>query len=232
MKNSIGVDLEKDLSYIGLLDKAHEIYRELDGKAVISYIKSSYRLLSKIYHPDLNPDNKRKAIITQQVLNRVNDIVSKMTDTELLDVIKSGVVQEARWRNRILIVEDEESLLQMLESILTLEGYDVKTATNGVKGYEEYCKFRPNLILCDIVMPEMNGLELVARVRKLNQKVKVIYMSGLIGFSSLKRLLEKEAVQYGYHTLNKPFKPSLLLTVLKDYLQADTAWKKGISVVV
>ena len=51
------IDLEKELIYLGLLDKAREIYSELGDRAVLSYIRSSYRLLSKVYHPDLNLDD-------------------------------------------------------------------------------------------------------------------------------------------------------------------------------
>jgi curved DNA-binding protein CbpA len=80
LEHDTGSKLEKDIIYLGLLDKAREIYAELGERAVLSYIKSSYRLLSKVYHPDLNPASSRKAEITQQTLNRVNSAISRMTD--------------------------------------------------------------------------------------------------------------------------------------------------------
>ena len=81
-------DLKKTLSYLGLLGKAKEIYHELGEKAALSYLRSSHRLLSKVYHPDLNPKNMVKAKMIQQRLNRVSRIISRMND----DVIKPQVL--------------------------------------------------------------------------------------------------------------------------------------------
>ena len=84
-------DIEKELIYLGLLEKAREIYSELGETSVLSYVKSSYRLLSKVYHPDLNPKNEEKAKIAQQRLNRFNRLLSRMSDKELIELIKKGV---------------------------------------------------------------------------------------------------------------------------------------------
>ena len=83
-------DLENELIYPGLLDKAREIYSELGDQAALSYIKSSHRLLSKVYHPDLNPGRKDRAKRIQQRLNRVSHLISRMKDPDLIDLIKTG----------------------------------------------------------------------------------------------------------------------------------------------
>lgn len=83
-------DLEKELFFLGLLDKAREIYSELGDRAALSYIKSSYHLLSKVYHPDLNPKNINKAKMTQQRLNRIAHLISRMKDKELIELLKKG----------------------------------------------------------------------------------------------------------------------------------------------
>lgn len=57
----LDVDLEKELNLLGLLDKAKEIYSKIGEDAALSYIKSSYRLLFKIYHPDLHQKDRQKA---------------------------------------------------------------------------------------------------------------------------------------------------------------------------
>ncbi|MDY6903442.1 MAG: response regulator [Thermodesulfobacteriota bacterium] len=229
--DSIAQNVEKELAFLGLLDKAHEIYSELGDRAVISYIKSSYKLLSKVYHPDLNPHNSRKAMITQQSLNRLNRLVAQVSDEALLAIIKRGVVKKDRYRNRILIVEDEESIRDAFERILTLEGYDVQTAADGVAGYNVYQAFMPEIILCDIVMPQMNGLDFVARIRKSHPRVKVIYMSGFLEIGPLKERLDSDIERYGYTVLAKPFKPSILLNLIQDLLEMDQKIGKGISVV-
>ena len=224
-------ELEKDLIYLGLIDKAREIYTELGERAVLSYIKSSYRLLSKVYHPDLNPDNTPKTIITQQTLNRVNSKVSRMMDKELLEIIKRGIPEETLLRKKILVVEDEPELQNFYKKILTMEGYDSRIAEDGIKGHEEYIRFRPALVLCDLVMPRMNGLELVEKIRKTNPKIKVIYMSGFFDISSLKGRSDDEVNRYGYHTLSTPFTVSEMLATIKDYLNEEQAKFTGINIV-
>ena len=80
--------LIKDLKFFGLFEKANEIYSELGENAVLSYIKSSHRLLSKVYHPDLNPSYMDKALITQQKLNRFSETISSMDDCEIIELFK------------------------------------------------------------------------------------------------------------------------------------------------
>ncbi len=217
MKNSI--DLEKELIFLGLLDKAREIYSELGDRAALSYIKSSYRLLSKVYHPDLNPKNIEKAKITQQRLNRVSHILKQMKDEELIELIRKGAKKPVKRKKKILIVEDEFGLQEIFKDIFLMEGFDVRVAVDGVNGYEVYCQFEPDLVFTDVVMPKMNGLELVEKIREVNPRIKVIYISGFFGISRLKRKLDEDILNYGYPTLSKPFKTSAMLDLVNNYLE-------------
>lgn len=228
MEHDTGSKLEKDIIYLGLLDKAREIYAELGERAVLSYIKSSYRLLSKVYHPDLNPASNRKAEITQQTLNRVNSAISRMTDKKLLDIIKRGVPEEYPAKKRILVVEDEPELQKFFQQILIMEGYNSRIAEDGIKGYEAYYSFKPDLMLCDVVMPWISGLELVGKIRKMDSKIKVIYMSGFFDITPLKGKFNDEVIRYGYHTLAKPFTVSKMLILIKNYLNEDRGEFSGV----
>lgn len=228
MEHDTGSKLEKDIIYLGLLDKAREIYAELGERAVLSYIKSSYRLLSKVYHPDLNPASNRKAEITQQTLNRVNSVISRMTDKKLLDIIKRGVPEEYPAKKRILVVEDEPELQKFFQQILIMEGYNSRIAEDGIKGYEAYYSFKPDLMLCDVVMPWISGLELVGKIRKMDSKIKVIYMSGFFDITPLKGKFNDEVIRYGYHTLAKPFTVSKMLILIKNYLNEDRGKFSGV----
>ena len=216
MKNR--VDLEKELIFLGLLDKAREIYSELGDRAALSYIKSSYRLLSKVYHPDLNPKNIDKAKKIQQRLNRVSNSLSQMKDEDLIKLIKKGAKKQAKRKKKILIVEDEFGLQEIFRDIFLMEGYDVRVSVDGVNGYEVYCQFEPDLVFTDVVMPKMNGLELVKKIREVNPKIKVIYISGFFGIKRLKRELDEDILKYEYPTLSKPFKTSEMLDLVKTYL--------------
>lgn len=99
-----------------------------------------------------------------------------------------------------------------------MEGYDVRVAVDGDNGYEVYSKFKPDLVFVDVLMPKMNGLELVRKIRETNLQIKVIYISGFFGIKRLKRELDEDILQYEYPTLSKPFKVSTMLDLVEDYL--------------
>jgi len=215
-------DLRKELVSLGLLDKAREIYRDLGDKAAVSYIKSNYQLLSKIVHPDLNPENVDRATELQQRLNRVNILLSKVSDKELIELISRGIGKQANGKKKILVVEDEFGLQDMFRIVFRMEGYDVRVAVDGDRGYEVYCEFQPELVFTDVVMPKMSGLELVAKIREVNPHIKVVYISGFFGIKRLKGELDEEMLRYGYPGLSKPFKISKMLELVKDYFDEET----------
>lgn len=223
-------DIEKELIYLGLLEKAREIYSELGETAVLSYVKSSYRLLSKVYHPDLNPKNEEKAKIAQQRLNRFSRLLSRMSDKELIELIKKGVNKAGQRKNKILIVEDELELQKLFRDIFRSEGYDVGVAKDGASGYEAFCQFRPDLVLTDIVMPGMSGLEMTRKMREITPWVKVIFISGFLGVENLKRELDEEILRYGYGALSKPFKISEMLDLVRTYVHGFQNRQGNVSV--
>jgi CheY-like chemotaxis protein len=211
--------IEKELKFLGLLDKAREIYSSFGGNSALSYIKSSHHLLSKVYHPDLNPENEKKAIVLQQRLNHVGELINRASDEELIDLLKKGLQQEeAKRKKKVLVVEDEFGLQETLRDVFRMEGYDVRVAVDGEKGYQTYLEFKPDLVFTDIVMPLMSGIELVRKIRQDQPQIKVIYMSGFFGVRNLKRDLNEDVLQYGYPCLSKPFKISSMLELVEEYI--------------
>ncbi|RJR47474.1 MAG: response regulator [Desulfobacteraceae bacterium] len=218
-------ELERELEYLGLIEKAREILSQLGDKAALSYLKSSYRLLSKVYHPDLNPENKEKAKIAQQRLNRVSDLISKMSDEEIVDLIRGAARSEKNKEKpttlrgkKILVVEDEFGLQETFRDIFRMEGYEVRVAVDGVEGYKAFHQFYPDLVFTDVVMPQMDGLELVRKIRETHPETKVIYVSGFFGINRLKDRLTEDIEKYNYPTLSKPFKVSAMLDLVRSYL--------------
>jgi CheY-like chemotaxis protein len=112
----------------------------------------------------------------------------------------------------ILIAEDDEQVRDSLTSILEEVGYSVVEASNGrevlqdLKRSADFC-----LLLTDIVMPEMEGLELIKHLRRYHPKLPIIAMSGTFGgiFLNAARLLGAK------ETLQKPFKRAELLAALE-----------------
>ena len=82
---------------------------------------------------------------------------------------------------RIAIIEDEISIGQLYEIKFKKEGYEVKTALNGKDGLAMIEKFRPNLILLDLLMPEMGGEEMLQKLREAEwgKDMKVIILTNV-----------------------------------------------------
>ena len=210
--------LERELIFLGLLDKAREIYADLGRNSSLSYIKSSHHLLSKVYHPDLNPGNEKKAKSLQQRLNRTSELISRVNDEELIGLLKKGLAVEGHTKEKILVVEDEFGLQETFRDVFIMEGYDVRVALDGEEGYQTFLKFKPDLVFTDVIMPIMNGIELVKKIRQDNPKIKVIYISGFFGIKKVKHDLNEDILKYGYPCLSKPFKISAMLELVEKYL--------------
>lgn len=125
---------------------------------------------------------------------------------------------------RILIIDDEENMLHMLKTILSKEGYEIITAGNGIEGLE---KIETNLfdtILCDLRMPEMDGLSFLKTVKVKNTDSTIIMMSA---YGTID--LAVEAMKQGaYDYISKPFKPDEIILTLKKAEERERLRKENI----
>jgi two-component system KDP operon response regulator KdpE len=116
--------------------------------------------------------------------------------------------------NRILVVDDEPQIRRMLRTSLQSRGYDVVLATDGADGLEHYKTDRPDLIITDLAMPEMNGLELTQAVRQLGA-TPIIVLSVRDGDAMKVSALDEGADDY----LTKPFSMPELLARVRAHLR-------------
>ena len=115
---------------------------------------------------------------------------------------------------KILIVDDNQDYLEVLSEYLTDQGYDVVSCYNGKDAQEKFAEFLPNIVVTDIVMPEVDGIELLLALRKINPEINVIAMSG--GNRGYAGSYLKMAEKLGANViLNKPFELSTLLEEIK-----------------
>lgn len=117
---------------------------------------------------------------------------------------------------RILIVDDEPDILEFLSYNLKKFNYEVHKAINGVDALQQVKNHHQDLLLIDIRMPVMNGLELCEEVRKIDE-----YKDTPILFLSANRseFTFQNVLAAGGNTLiNKPILPSKLIKIIKDYL--------------
>jgi len=79
----------------------------------------------------------------------------------------------------VLIVDDSSFMRQILKNIITKIGYEIYEASEGKQAIEEYKKQKPDLVLLDIILPGITGKEILAEIKKINSKQKVIMVTAV-----------------------------------------------------
>lgn len=118
---------------------------------------------------------------------------------------------------RILLVDDEPDILEILKYNLTSEGYQVSTAKNGLEGVEKAKKKKPHLIILDVMMPEMDGIEACEKIRKIEGLEDTIITFLTARGEDYSQLAGFEAGADDYIT--KPVKPKVLMSKVKALLR-------------
>jgi two-component system, OmpR family, KDP operon response regulator KdpE len=116
--------------------------------------------------------------------------------------------------NKILVVDDEPRMVQMIGMNLKLEGFEVISAPDGFQALEKVTKEMPDLVLLDIMMPDMDGFETLRRVREVSS-VPVIFLSVKAEEPDRVRGLDLGADDY----ITKPFSPRELISRIKAVLR-------------
>ncbi|NNJ89340.1 MAG: response regulator transcription factor [Eudoraea sp.] len=118
---------------------------------------------------------------------------------------------------RILLVDDEPDILEILKYNLTSEGYKVSTAKNGMEGVEKAKKKKPHLIILDVMMPEMDGIEACEKIRKIEGLQDTIITFLTARGEDYSQLAGFDAGADDYIT--KPVKPKVLMSKVKALLR-------------
>ena len=110
---------------------------------------------------------------------------------------------------KILIVDDDPDIIEILTYNLSNEGYNVKSAVNGIEALKKAKKFIPDIILLDVMMPEMDGIEACANLREIESlsKSMIIFLSARGEDFTQIAAFDAGADDY----INKPVKPKILL---------------------
>lgn len=117
--------------------------------------------------------------------------------------------------NGILIVDDAAFMRMMIKDILTKNGYDVVgEAENGMKAVEKYKEVSPELVIMDITMPEMDGIQAVKAIKEIDGAAKIIMCSAMG-----QQAMVIEAIQSGAKDfIVKPFQADRILEAVKKIL--------------
>ncbi|MDD5032160.1 MAG: response regulator [Patescibacteria group bacterium] len=118
-------------------------------------------------------------------------------------------------KTKILIIEDEEVLADVLESKLKKEGYDMIMAADGRDGLNKVRELKPDMVLLDIIMPKMNGYEVLEKMEEEKIKIPVIIISNSGQPVELEKIKKMGAVDY---LIKTKFNPDDVITKVKKYL--------------
>lgn len=119
-------------------------------------------------------------------------------------------------KNRILVVEDEESLLKLESILLSSKGYNVTGVMDGKAALEEVMAHRPDLVILDIMLPEIDGFEVCRRIKEnpATSAIPVVMLTAKKNSQDVARGTEVGANAY----LTKPFKSAKVIEVIEELL--------------
>jgi CheY-like chemotaxis protein len=115
---------------------------------------------------------------------------------------------------RVLVVDDEQVIADTLAKILDLNGYDASAVYTGTAAVESARSLQPDLVISDVIMPDMNGIEAAISIRGFLPSCKILLFSGQAATADL--LENARAQGHEFEILAKPVHPSDLLAKLKS----------------
>ena len=156
------------------------------------------------------PNNGAKFIIDLPIVTE-----PQQTKTAEVESYDSPKVTGAK----ILIVDDEQEILDLLSKVLTAEGHEVETANNARSALSLIKRKRYRLILSDIKMSKMSGIELYAEIQKIAKSMakRVVFITGDITGTETKDFLQKAEVPY----LTKPFDTNQFIQDINNILSKE-----------
>jgi CheY-like chemotaxis protein len=121
---------------------------------------------------------------------------------------------------KILIVEDDVLMARMYQKLFTFEGYEVEMATDGQKGLDLAREHRPTLVLLDVMMPILNGIEVLDRLKQEadTRAIPVIMLTNLAGETDARTAISKGAIKY---IVKSEYDPQEVAKMVKDVITGD-----------
>lgn len=122
---------------------------------------------------------------------------------------------------KILIIEDDPLMSRMYQKIFTFEGYEVDVADNGEDGLAKVKNGNPSLVLLDIMMPKMNGLEVLVKLKTdpETKSLPVVILTNLAGQKDAENAMSKGAVKY---IVKSEYEPKQVVNMVKEILAGYT----------
>lgn len=122
-------------------------------------------------------------------------------------------------KNKILLIDDNAEMRDMLNDLLSFKGYDVATAENGIVGMDRLSDINPDLIICDIAMPDKDGFQVLEEVRASTQfaTTPFVFLTASMLQSEEEKIINTSANGY----LTKPYDSRQLFSLIDELLAED-----------
>jgi CheY-like chemotaxis protein len=130
----------------------------------------------------------------------------------------SGALEKIPWCRmpRVLVVDDDPQVLKLLRLNFEMEGYDVVSASSGAEALELVGRDTPDVVVCDVMMPEIDGLEVV---RRLRADPETVALPLVVVSAKAQRDDVREGLRLGADAyVTKPFDPAELIGIVADLL--------------
>ena len=120
---------------------------------------------------------------------------------------------------RILVIDDDDQMRKMLSEALKLQGHEIMSASNGRAGLELYQAHKADVVVTDIIMPEMDGIESILELRQDLPELKIIAISGGSQYVGPMDYLVSAKTLGAQRILTKPFELEELFQVIRELLE-------------
>ena len=121
--------------------------------------------------------------------------------------------EEGKRKVKVMVIDDEALIAETIVEILSQEGFEATAVSNSSSAVELAGTLRPDIVLSDVIMPGLNGIDAGIKIREINPKCKIILFSGQ---AATVDLLEKARRKgHVFDILAKPIKPEQLITVIR-----------------
>lgn len=120
-------------------------------------------------------------------------------------------------KSKVILVEDESDLRLIISDVLRNEGYEVLNASNGLEGLKKIKEVNPEIVVADVMMPQMDGFSMAKEIRKFNSYIPILFLTAKSSIEDVEEGFETGANDY----IKKPFELRELLIRIKALLRKN-----------
>ena len=142
-------------------------------------------------------------------------------NTPVVPVSEAPSFHEVDFRPRVLVVDDEPSIADTVTTILSMSGYAATAAYDGDEALETALVAPPHLVITDVFLPGMNGIELAITIQRVFPDCQILLFSGQA--TTVDLLASAGIAGHQFTLLSKPVPPERLLAMVKEKLRAATS---------